>query len=318
MLVTHNVFFGASEKKDLAHAATNRLIGASHTGKSSRTLASAKYDSPSKYSAQGGKWEAYIAANLHLYTVPLAIFLRRARELDFSASKFEPSLQTVRRVFRVFTPELVDCLNRLLQRNTPHLGEVVSTHIESLGPYAPPNAAQLSLASCQEDMTILLEEIHLQYTKKHHSPYLSFGNGATTQEKKISSLLERARVMVQLPEDYSLVAKPDTSNHADNTNDRQTMYSTGGLLTEDGFDRIKSGRTKCDPSDAVYQGDPMKSRLREGEVQLLYDIFVPWSESMSTKHLKVNLRCLAHVRSWALLSALLAIAWLLVQLFAPL
>jgi len=53
---------------------------------------------PSKYTTQ---WEPYVAANLHFYTVPLAIFLRRARELDFE-NRFHASITYIQRVLRVY------------------------------------------------------------------------------------------------------------------------------------------------------------------------------------------------------------------------
>ena len=61
------------------------------------------------------KWAKYVAANLHFYTVPLAIFLRRAREFDFSSSiEFDRSLKHVRRVLRVYSPSLVKLVEDLL------------------------------------------------------------------------------------------------------------------------------------------------------------------------------------------------------------
>lgn len=294
----------------MAKNATNRLIGtAAGSRPSSRFLPSVKDDSASRFSS---KWEAYVAANLHLYTVPLAIFLRRARELDFSPNNFKQSLQTVRRVFRVFSPALVECLNRLLQSNTPALTEVVSRHIESLGPYAPPNADQISLASCDSDMVILLEEVYLQHSKKSRAAHFSFKKVHSTEEKKLTSLLERARIMVKLPEDYQVTSKPPKSRTVGSTVDRPNLYSSDGKLTEDGFDKIRRGEVKCDPMDAVYQGDAMKSRLRDGEVEILRDIFVALSEMINEKSfIKVNLRFLAHRNTVAQLLASFIVLWLL-------
>lgn len=267
-----------------------------------RYLASVKYDSPSKYSP---KWEAYVAANLHLYTVPLAIFLRRSRELDFSSSNFERSLQIVRRVFRVYSPSLIDCVNRLLQRTSPDLLHLVDRHSSHLGLHAPPNTETLSLSSCQEDMTILLEEIHSQYSKKHggksFDTYVNKVLGQSIMpgaEKSIKTVLQRARLMVQLPEDYQVEAKPVPTRAA--IESRPSLYGPDGVLTEEGYHLIMTGQAKCNPLDAVFVGDELNRRVGTEESELLVEFFVYASHVLSEKTgWKWNLRFLADRQTFA-------------------
>ena len=67
---------------------------------------------PTSTSTYSSHWEAYVVSNLNLYTVPLAIFLKRARELDFSSTNEYPrSLALVQRVLRVFSKQVVTVLN---------------------------------------------------------------------------------------------------------------------------------------------------------------------------------------------------------------
>lgn len=54
---------------------------ANHPAEHRPVLVAPKSSSPSTYNSN---WEAYVCANVHFYTVPLAIFLKRARELDFT------------------------------------------------------------------------------------------------------------------------------------------------------------------------------------------------------------------------------------------
>ena len=111
-----------------------------------------RFDTPSKYSVE--KWEPYIAANLHLYIVPLAIFLKRAKELDFSTPHFNKSLEHVQKVLRVFSPALVKTIHKLLSNGvdsnnnnqddlTPnnvdsYLFVLKKIHEQNLGCYCPP------------------------------------------------------------------------------------------------------------------------------------------------------------------------------------
>ena len=253
------------------------------------------------------KWEAYVAANLHLYTIPLAIFLRRAREFDFSRDNFHKSLDTVRRVFRVYTPELVNCLNRLLRNEAPEYIQIVSSHTKKLEPYLPPNLSSLSLSSCQKDMTNLLEDIYSEHLKKVTDqnvfwPFIDsfLGSGATSgEEKTLNALLERARIMVQLGDDYRFkTASSEESQSPSLASDRVVQKDSNGRLTDESFQKIFFGETKCSPSDVTYNGDMMKSREGTDEVPILIELFVFLSEYLHQKTgFKVNLRYFANWRN---------------------
>jgi hypothetical protein len=103
-----------------------------------------------------------------MYAVPFAIFLRRARELDFSPKKYERSMEIVQRVFRVFTPAVVDAVSR-------HLGAVQNVeedsysqfkfHRSNLGPFAPP-LNQISFTPLKADMQSLFDEVIMHHVKK--------------------------------------------------------------------------------------------------------------------------------------------------------
>ena len=255
-------------------------------------------DFKSRYTS---RWEAYLATNLHLYTVPLALFLRRARELDFSAPRFKRSLETVRRVFRVYTPEVINSLDRLLRKDFPEYAPHVQQHLQALSSYAPPEWGGLTLSSCQDDMKILLEEIKLQHQKTVGQLNVlerTFGAGQISgEEKGIDLLVKRAYSMVKLPSDYKIAPQP--ANAARNAStvalSHPRLVDSSGRLTEDAKYKVYAGEIKCDPADVVYDGDIMQRRLETHEIQLLVDFLVELSETVHIKTgYKVNLRYFAN------------------------
>lgn len=241
-----------------------------------------KYNNASKYDTA---WEHYIAANLYLYTVPLAIFLRRARELDFSSGKFDRSLQIVRRVFRVFTPEVIDAVARHLSGGPTNYSHLVARHASILGAFAVPQGT-MSLSSCQGDMHSLLEEIGMQHRKNVGdldavSRVFSkvegiFGAGVVSgEEKELERLVERAKLIVHLPMDYQIF--PDGVSPSSDRGVRRDLKprrTSDGQLTQTGRQQVVRGTTKCDPSEVAYIGDKMYAVVGSHEIPLLVKLFV--------------------------------------------
>jgi hypothetical protein len=296
-----NVYHTANKTDFSPTHATQRIIGSvSRSGPQKpapRSLTIPRYSHPSKYTPA---WEAYIAANLHLYTVPLAIFLRRARELDFSAGKFDRSVEIVKRVFRVFNPAVVDVLSRHLNGSAKFMN-LTARHVENLGTYAMPPGA-MSLKSCQPDMRSLLEEIHMQHIKKVRELGVIewfearlegvFGRGVVSgQEKALEGLEERAKLIVQLPIDYDIIpsdsARPSAGDAA-LTGEKVLSRTQDGLLDEKGLQQIFAGATKCSPADVAYRGDKMLSRVGSHEISFLVD-FTVWLSNRVNKKLGLGL-----------------------------
>lgn len=260
-----------------------------------------KATAPSTYTSA---WEPYIAANLYLYAVPLAIFLRRARELDFSSNEFAKSLSHMQRVFRVFTPEVVRVIDRLLAReagNNP-LSEMVAQHERNLGAFCPPIGREgLSLSSCMQDMHNVLEEIFLQHQKKiREQDFLDsieqkleglFGQGTRGDEVALEKLLAQARVIASLPADYVVLPgdKEGSKSGASSIlfsakeNEYQPERVHGGLLTETGRQQILTGARKCNAMEVAYLGDPMYSRIKSYEIPFLVTWAVWASDWMNTR-----------------------------------
>lgn len=258
------------------------------------------YPKPTQRSNYSSKWEPYIASNLHLYIVPLAIFLRRARELDFSPSKYRHSLGTVSRVFRVFTPEVVGVINNLLSSRQGPLSGIVTRHEENLGLWAPFLSSQQSLASCQDDMHNLLEEIYLQHLKKVESLDIIdrtvakieglFGTGAVAgEEKELEGLLEKAKIIVGFSPDYEVIPAAsktgsfESSQTADVAIRKSLDRSNGGLLTDAGRQRLILGSVKCNPEDVDYYGDKMHGRPQSHEIPFLVPLLVNASVFVNTR-----------------------------------
>ena len=278
---------------------TRRIINSmsrSNDGKNSRStrVVCPKPNQSSKYKPC---WEGYIASNLHFYTVPLAIFLRRARELDFSPSLYQESLKTVQRVFRVYTPDVISVINRLEKdREAPDAPSrkfwaMIKHHEQNLGPYAPPSNL-LSLSSCQDDMKNLLEEISLQHCKKVEDlDFFSrtiaslFGQGAyLNEERELRSLVQKAKIVVSFEKNYEVVPKKKKYSPNDpydlscNAQDR----TAEGSYSDIGRNKIVSGIVKCNPEDINFRGDKMNANVQSHEIAFLVHHLVKFSNSLNS------------------------------------
>ncbi|KAG7364648.1 hypothetical protein IV203_037850 [Nitzschia inconspicua] len=256
-------------------------------------LSKTKQPSDSRYiwpkSSQSSKytpmWEAYIASNLHFYTVPLALFLRRARELDFSPKYYNSSVETVLRVLRVYSKGVVSVINRLLEvRNTggstvlnvPY-AKMVSNHEKKLDAFAPPEAI-LTLSSLQDDMQNLLEEIHLQQSKNAEKVNFfdkmidkAFGTGTQNKEQKdLENLTEKAKVIFGFPSTFvvaPLKGKLDRNNK--DSAQEGHIRTEKGYYTENGLRRAAIGEIKCRPDEIPYIGNRMNAKPQTYEIAFL-------------------------------------------------
>lgn len=289
-----------------AASASSRLMN-SIPGKAVQTPAGPTLTIPKadKKSGYTSSWEPYLAANLFLYTVPLAIFLRRARELDFSPREFYRSMDVLKRVFRVYTPEVIQALTNLTAAiNNPAPGgsnfsKTVENHRALLGDYAPSTMGDLSLASCQNDMQGLLEEMHMQHMKRvrdlgyldKFGAYLEglFGHGVVSGEEiAIKSLVEKARVIVGFPIGYEILSS-DASGGSSGRGagaaaaSQNELRTSQGVLTDEGRQMLLAGRYKCSPADVHYVGDKMQSRLRSHELAILVTLTTYFSQWLNEK-----------------------------------
>ena len=263
---------------------------------------------PSRYTLA---WETYVAANLHLYVVPLAIFLRRARELDFSKDAFHGSLVHVQRVLRVFSPNLVKTLEKLLksQHSTniesnfdDQLLTLVQKHENNLGSFSPPRLTSnnkdgnsWSLEMLQQDMHALLEEISLQHRKtigeqdffdiigtKIQGLFLN--EGLQAEERKIKALVTQAKLIVNFPQNYEVFPNGKGQNNASNlaTGLNDNIYAPereqSGCITDKGRSQLLDGSKICNAMDVAFVGDPMYARVKNYEVEVLVKISIFISE----------------------------------------
>eukprot|EP01082_Thalassiosira_pseudonana_P004512 g4237.t1 g4237 contig15:618377-621451(-) len=260
--------------------------------------------SPSTYSSQ---WEAYVVSNLYVYIVPLAIFLRRARELEFSSSSEYPrSLALVRRVLRVYSTPVVAVLNSILNKRSDAVtSALVGRHRENLGCFCPPT--DWKLTSCQVDATNLLEEIFSQYQKrKANMDFFDrceakfdaiFSTGRMgSDEAALQTVLSQVQCLVNLPMDYQVL--PDEPQP---TRGFWLMRILGfgkaevtggslapergpdGKLTDLGRQQINAGMRKCNAMDVHFIGDPMLARYKSYEVPVLVDLAISASNYLNEK-----------------------------------
>ncbi|KAL3821635.1 hypothetical protein ACHAXA_006055 [Cyclostephanos tholiformis] len=262
--------------------------------------------SPSEYDP---RWESYVVCNAHFYTVPLAIFLRRARELDFaSIGEYPRSLALVQRVLRVYSKCVVNVLNGVLN---PRRADALTTlllerHGRIMNAYCPPTT-NWKLSDCQLDVTNLLEELYGQYQKRRAGMdflermearlnVLSVGKMGG-DEAALENILSQVRYLVQLPMDYQVL--PDQPNvsfgvwhllglgskdavESYSENSLLSVRGPDGRLTDSGRQQLSAGLCKCDPV-LTYIGDPLFSRVKTYEIPALVELTVWISTYLNNK-----------------------------------
>lgn len=273
------------------------------------------------------KWEPFLAANLYLYAAPLALFLRRARELDFSSQYFSRSFTLLQRVFRVYTPDVIASINRLLAEGSEHaMTGLVQTHGKNLGAYSPNLVGPIRMTSLQNDMHNLLEEVDMQYRKtvrdrgfldrveaNIEGVFSFFGivESSTGEERKISQLVEKAKLLASLPPDYTI--------HNNNSDGGSTSRSIGGasavldqvtkrdgVLTDAAKSQVIAGQVMCRPADLISSAaatDSMHGSVKSHELSILVAWTIAASEYLNSRFghdndtVIFNLRFLADYRN---------------------
>ena len=256
----------------------------------------------------------YVAANLHFYTVPLAIFLRRARELDFSKLEFQKSIVHLQRVIRVFSSRpLLEALENLLSAEAnDYLVSLVNQHEKILGSFCPPrqNGSEnrtgvWSFQMLQKDMHNVLEEVVIQFRKtlderdvfEKIEAVLSnvFVAGTKAEEGIIKKVVDNAKLIVKFPSEYEIVLESGMRDTLDSDQSANTANAKGssscfgpdrgdvGFITERGRMQLMEGSKLCSPLDVVSLGDPMYSRVKSYEISFLVDMSVHVSDWLNGK-----------------------------------
>lgn len=168
-------------------------------------------NAPSHYTSH---WKNYIASNYHFYTHLLSIFIRRARELDFSKVS---SFIVLQRVIRVFSPHVLSELYALSSNDNsstppqpPVVNGMMSTinqayilkqeHNKRLGEYCPPNPQSTLFASCVSDIQNLLQNAVRQYNVLRQTPHAKVVHYFTYTSQRSSIPTEES--MYQLANGY--------------------------------------------------------------------------------------------------------------------
>lgn len=250
------------------------------------SMAALRPTSPSQYTSS---WQPFIVANIHIYTTPLAIFIRRAKDMDFSPRTFRRFITAVQRVFRVFSPEVIDAINATLKSTdmTSRHRALRTHHENKLGEFCPPDP--VSLTTLQSDMHNLLEEIYFQHEKKIREMdfFARFddkihnlsGQGSKSELTTIDQVKKNGLEIVGLSSDY-VVSSLNKSKVTDKSTSTSNLIRVSspermkeGLLTERGKQQILSGERVCRPQNVFGLGDPMNARVRSYEIPFL----VYWS-----------------------------------------
>lgn len=251
---------------------------------------------------------------MHIYVIPLAIFLRRSRELDFGTSGFKASIDIVKRVFRVFNPNVVAVLDQQLTGESP-LAHLVKRHVENLEPYGPPSGV-LSLKSLQDDMMALIEEIQTQHMKKiKNRDWVTrlearidglFGGAVVSgEEKAVQGMSERAKVIVGWPMEKEIgllspvasVTLSSGTNLTSSANVACQLVTKSGTLTGQGRQKLLNGQFVVEPDQLRYRGDMMRARPKTTELSFMVELLNFISDFINEKLqldenslIRVNLR----------------------------
>lgn len=264
-----------------------------------------------------------------MYVVPLALFVRRARELDYSQSKFDVSTKTIGRVFRVFTPEIVSVLNR-------HLAEYETIDLvaqsESLGGFAPPPGPK-TLSSVDADMKSLFEEIGIQYFKKRELDWfdrflqrfdaLAGQVNSAAGEKKLSNLMERAKLIAGLPAEYDLLPHNSPSKSNLTAGSEFAERDDKGILTARGHEQVTRGESKFSNVLLPCVGDTMRRDVNAREIAILVELTIWASDRLNDllgldkdgKTFRINLRFLADYRKLNGLLIACFVVWIVHKIF---
>lgn len=204
-VVNSNGLYSSSSNSRSNSGNTNTNHGGG--GGAPNNLAIPKPSAASKFTAE---WESYVAANLHLYIVPLAIFLKRSREIDFS-SDFNKNLDLVQRVIRVFSPRLVKFIHTLTKSEglddvipSPdnHGTNTIEPQAESVG--GERDASTATYVSRDIEYMRMLKKNH-EENLGVHSPYpQSFTNNSINMRYAESSPLRQHQPQKRPPHNFHL------------------------------------------------------------------------------------------------------------------
>lgn len=172
-------------------------------------------------------------------------------------------------------------------------------------------------------MQSLLEEIDMQHMKKVREldtlDWLVgkveglFGKGVVSgEEKTLETLMERAKLIANLPIDYDILPRKGTSvstkNSEQQTSDKAKLATRtkDGDLSAYGREQLLLGAVKCNPAEVPYCGDRMRARVGSHEVSLLVDLTIWVSDALNEKLgfsknndgiFRINLRFFADYRN---------------------
>jgi hypothetical protein len=288
--------YGALQAKELLQ---NVAAGVTHTNPPKHQnlyYAVNNTPKPNQISKYDSSWKSYVAANLHFYLVPLAIFLRRARELDFSKLDFNKSIIQIQRVMRVYSSSLVETIDSILSdTGCSDLTSIVEHHEHILADFCPPRNSgekNWSLEMLQSDMQNLLEEIVLSHRKtiseqdslERLSAFIEglFGEGSKAEDKAIHHVISLAKHLVKFPIDHVIVPEvgrdrffgrrnnvSPTSASNSVTNVHAPEREKNGLISEKGRSQLVHGIRICTAMDVNFLGDPMYARPKSHEIKVL-------------------------------------------------
>jgi len=230
-------------------------------------------------------YKMYVQQRVALYLVPLAIFLRRSRELEFG------KMNLVHKVLRVFSEPVVQVLEETL----------TTADYDTCG---IPSNTPWTLQSLQDDFMGLVEEVQLLQLKKWRDMNflekrmyrLEAWMGSVTPEEALLRRIWKARHVCRTTAALVPVDLSSTLTQDHRTASQQLLRDAQGNLTDEGRRQIVTGLYKCDPWDIHAQNPQSVSSY---EFAWSIPILQEWSTQLSTTlGFQVSLRFLADYRNY--------------------
>jgi hypothetical protein len=243
-------------------------------------------------------WRGYVTGSSLMYTLLLASFVRRARDLSFVeerqpgeigvGARLSPNVSLVERVLQVFSPDLIFILDACRDGTgcTSALLASVSAPLPALSSFRGDACSLLEEMAAQsrdsEKHGVLTKTIGLVstgVTKFKHA----VGTDTTSAQERIAAA---ARLIFDIPQNWAPTSTPaaDESGEAALGAGSMVPERKSVFLTAAGRQQIAQGRRVCSKVEASYIGDPMLRPTETYEIAWLAHKLVTLSMHLNRRY----------------------------------
>lgn len=224
----------------------------------------------------------------------LSLFLRRSRELDFSSRSFDRSINLVKRVTRIFSPEVVSIISKI--SDSPDSFTATRLHKKNLGDCCPLGSHHLG--GCADDARLLLEEVYIQQMKEvkqqnvleKAEDWLNFIFSSGGSKARLKDIERLAKILSRV---VGQKLEPTTSFNTEADSSKNDCFlsflperdeAMGIFLTEKGSEDLLHGPNQCAPMAILAIGDPLTNPvIGTYEIRILVRLAVIVSQWLNSR-----------------------------------